>query len=167
MGAPIRRGNFEAMKVRSVFHPGAEFVTPAESLREAAIKMRGSGQGCLPVLDGSSFTGILTEHDLAQAAANGARPSEAHVMDYTNDGSVTVSLDDDCEAAEIKMLTIGCRNLPVLDGGKLVGMISMCDVLLKARASEGHRHPSDVAVAGAALPSEWPEEAPPDVDSES
>ncbi len=38
------------------------------------------------------------------------------------------------------MLAIGCRNLPVLHEGKLVGMVSLRDVLLRAAAYEAFRH---------------------------
>ena len=122
------------MKVREAYRPEAAFVRPQDTLRDAARKMRSSGWGCLPVLDRSALIGIITERDLVEAAANGIRPTDAHVVDYTNDGSVTVSLHDDCEVAELKMLAIGCRNLPVMDGGSLVGMISMRDVILKTAA---------------------------------
>lgn len=126
------------MKVQAVYRPGSAYVTPVDSLRAAARKMRSSGQGCLPVLQGGSVAGIVTERDLAEAMANGVPPSEGFVNDYTNDGSVTVSLDDDCDVAELKMLVIGCRNLPVVDRDRLVGTISMRDVVLKA-AAKGRR----------------------------
>lgn len=146
------------MKVRSVFRPGAACASPRDSLRDAARKMRSSGQSCLPVTDGSSVTGILTERDLTEAMANGVRPSETRVGDYSNDGSVTVSLNDDCYAAELKMLAIGCRNLPVVDHDRLVGMISMRDVLLGVATGGEAETPSAAE--------QWPDEPPPDVDSE-
>ncbi|HET9781126.1 MAG TPA: CBS domain-containing protein [Candidatus Dormibacteraeota bacterium] len=151
------------MKVASVFRPGSPFVAPNDSLREAAIKMRASGQSCLPVLNGRAFTGIITERDLTEAVARGVRPAESSVVDYTNDGGVSVSLDDDVAMAEVKMLAIGCRNLPVLDRGSVVGTISMRDVVLKTAVSAVRPTP----VNATAVPSEWPEEAAPDADSES
>lgn len=145
------------MKVRSIFRPGIACVTPADTLRDAARKMRSTGQSCLPVVEGSSVTAILTEKDVTTAVAKGVSASETRVGDYANDGSITVSLNDDCYAAELKMLAIGCRNLPVVDDGRLVGSVSMHDVLLNA---------APAATAPAPLSDEWPEEPPPDVDSE-
>lgn len=146
------------MKVRSIFRPGAICVTRGDTLRDAAQKMRTSGQSCLPVVDGSSVSGIVTERDVTDAVANGVRPSEIRVDAYSNDGGVTVSLNDDCAAAELKMLAIGCRNLPVVDDGRLVGMVSMHDILLKTAPAR----PPDAR----SVPDQWPDEPPPDVDSE-
>ena len=73
---------------------------------------------------------------MVEAVARGERPSEAHVAEYTNDGSVTVTLDEDSSVAATKMLAIGCRHLPVLDAGKLVGMVSMRDLFLTAVRAE-------------------------------
>ena len=127
------------MKIRSVYRPSATYVTVTDTLQEAARKMRSSGQSVLPVLEGNAVIGIVTERDLVEAMANGVPSAVAQVFDYTNDGSVTVTLDDECEVAELKMLAIGCRHVPVVDRGKLVGMVSIRDVLLKtAAASNGH-----------------------------
>ncbi|HET7421679.1 MAG TPA: CBS domain-containing protein [Candidatus Dormibacteraeota bacterium] len=145
------------MKVRQVYRPQAACVSPADSLRDAARKMRSSGQSCLPVLDGSSLTGIITERALVEAAASGVPPSQVSVADYSHDGSVTVSLEDDCVSAELKMLAIGCRNLPVMDCGRLVGTVSMRDVRLKAAALATAANRRDG----------WPYEPDPGVDAES
>ncbi len=90
------------------------------------------------MVDGKML-GMLTERDLVEAAANGVRPGMAQVRDYMSDEPVSATLDDDCAVAGMKMLTIGCRHLPVTDGDNLVGMISARDVYLASvrSGSEG------------------------------
>ncbi len=124
------------MQVRRFFRQNAVYVERGTTLRQAAKLMRKAGLSCLPVIVEGSVVGIITERDLVEAVARAARPSDSHVAEYTNDGSVTVSLDDDSAVAATKMLAIGCRHLPVLDAGKLVGMVSMRDLFLTAVRAE-------------------------------
>lgn len=151
------------MKVRRFYRPGATCTSPAETLGEAARKMRRSGLSCLAVIDEGQVAGIVTERDVVEAVANGAHPAQARVLDYMNDGSVTVSLDDDSATATLKMLVIGCRHLPVVEGKQLVGTVSARDLHLLL-AGDGARPAAVGAVPGA--PDVWPEEASPDADSE-
>lgn len=130
------------MKIRWVYRPEAAAVTPSNTLREAAAKMHTSGQSCLPVIDGSTVVGIITERDIVSAVAHGVRTAGAWVFDYTHDGCTSIALDDECETAALKMLAIGCRHLPVVDRARLVGMVSMRDVTLRpARLARPARRP--------------------------
>lgn len=157
------------MKVRRFYRPGAVGAMPEESLRDAAKKMRRGAISCLPVVDGDRIVGILTERDLVEAVANGVAPAVARVTDYMNGDGTCVELDDDSADAQIKMLAIGCRHLPVLDGGRLVGMVSARDLYLTLARSGQPQEQRLPSLAGA-LPGTdqggWPEEAPPDVDEQ-
>lgn len=152
--------------VRSFYRPGAVCATPEETLRDAAKKMRRGALSCLPVIRDDRMIGIVTERDLVEAAANGALPTVARVMDYMNDHSSGVALDDDSVAAQLKMLAIGCRHLPVVDEGRVVGMVSARDLyLIHARGETPvERVPSWVGAVPGTDEGGWPEEAPPDVD---
>lgn len=118
------------MKVSRFFRQDVLYVERGDTLRTVANLMRRGGLSCLPVLAGDSVEGIIMERDLVEAVAHGDRPSEAHVAEYMHGDPVTVSLDDESTAAATKMLAIGCRHLPVIDAGKLVGMVSMHDLYL-------------------------------------
>lgn len=124
------------MKVSRFYRHSTAHVQPGETLRDAAARMRAGGFSCLPVVVDGSVVGIVSERDMVEALARGGRPGESHVEDYMNDGSISVSPEDDISVALVKMLAIGSRHLPVVEHHRLVGMVSARDLFLSAVREE-------------------------------
>lgn len=122
------------MKVRRVFHSGVVSIEGWESLHDAAKTMLAGGIGCLPVVCDGELCGILSERDLVEALANDEDPREASVFDYMTETPKTVDAEDECSVAATEMLSVGCRHLPVMDGGRLAGVVSARDLLPLATA---------------------------------
>lgn len=120
------------MKIDRFCRPHFAQVAPTDTLRDAAARMLAEHWTALPVVVEGTVIALITERDFVEAAARGARPSDVLVNDYMSDGSVTVTLDDDISVAATKMFAIGCRHLPVVSSGRLVGMVSARDLLLEA-----------------------------------
>jgi acetoin utilization protein AcuB len=55
------------------------------------------------------------------------------VADYMTDRPVTVAPDDDLAVAAQRMADLGVRHLPVVEGGRLLGVLSMRDLLVPSR----------------------------------
>ncbi len=117
------------MKVRSVYHPRVVTVQADERLDVAAARMQDSQVRSLVVMDGDRLGGILTEHDLTRAVAEGADVDVATAVEYMTDDPVTVSLDTDVHEAARMMLEFDFRHLPVTEAGAVVGMVSLRDLV--------------------------------------
>ena len=124
------------MKVRNFFQPKVVHVRPWNTLKDAAKLMEEGAFSCLPVMLEGDLAGIITERDIVQAVAHGEDPSVRTVFDYMSEKPITVELDDDSADAATQMLSAGCRHLPVVDGGRLVGIVSARDLLIFAAAAE-------------------------------
>jgi signal-transduction protein with cAMP-binding, CBS, and nucleotidyltransferase domain len=83
-------------------------------------------------LDGGRFSGILTEHDLARAVADGAEAELATVGEYMTAQPATIRLDAEVGEAALLMLELDCRHLPVVHAGGVVGMVSLLDLVSSA-----------------------------------
>jgi CBS domain-containing protein len=116
------------MKVEGIYHPRVMAVHPDERLDVAAARMRDSQVRSLVVLAGNEIQGILTEHDLARAVAEDADPDVATVADYMTRDPLTVTLDTEARDAVAAMLEFDFRHLPVVQGGAVVGMVSLRDL---------------------------------------
>jgi CBS domain-containing protein len=103
-----------------------------ETLLGAATRMRRYEVSALPVYRGRRLVGIITERDVVAAIADGADPATTRVADYMTDRPVTVGSDEDVQVAARRMAELGVRHLPVVDGGRLVGVLSMRDLLASA-----------------------------------
>jgi len=122
-------GQVKAMKVESIYHPRVVTVRADERLAAAAARMQDSQVRSLIVTDGSGFAGILTEHDLARAVADGVEAGLVTVDEYMTEQPATITLDTDVHEAVLTMLELDCRHLPVVHAGGVVGMVSLRDLV--------------------------------------
>jgi CBS domain-containing protein len=117
------------MKVRSVFHPAVACLGPGASLTDAAILMRAGEFGSVAVYEGDRLAGILTETDIARAVADHRKPETTIVSEYMSQDPVTAGPEEDSMDVALRMVRGGFRHLPVLEEGRLIGMVSARDLL--------------------------------------
>lgn len=117
------------MKVGALCRHEVTAADPYESLSEAASRMQYNEVGALPVFENEALVGILSERDLVRAVADGVDLGSTAVIAYMTPEPVTIDEGADVVEAAGVMLKVGARHLPVLDGGRVVGMISARDLL--------------------------------------
>jgi CBS domain-containing protein len=103
-------------------------VAPEDTIGEAAQKMVERGVGSAVVLDYGRLIGIFTERDMLRAVADRVHSSEARVREWMTAEPVTVDPDTSAEEAARIMLEKGFRHLPVIEGDRAVGIVSIRDV---------------------------------------
>ena len=117
------------MKVRDVASSAVVAVGPAQSLREATQLMAKHRVGSAVVQDAEQLVGILTERDVLNAVASGAEAETVTVQDIMTADVVTVGPDWDLMEAAAEMARRRIRHLVVYEGGQLLGVLSVRDVL--------------------------------------
>ena len=98
------------------------------TLGEAATAMADRGVGAVVVLAGESIAAILTERDVMKAVAAG-RDGSAPVTEWMTRHPDTIEPDDTTDHAASLMIHGGFRHLPVVEGGKVVGIVSIRDLM--------------------------------------
>ena len=105
-------------------------VGPGHSLRDAARAMNGRGTGAAVVLDPDQpGPGIITERDLLQSLGSGQDPDEERVGDHLSAHLTFASPEWSLERAAEAMVKGNFRHLVVVDGGDMVGILSMRDIV--------------------------------------
>lgn len=105
-------------------------IAEAATLEEAARAMHAHGVGSLLVRRGRELAGILTWHDLIRAMASPeADRSADRVGDLMSEDLRTIGPEAPFAEAEELMVRHRIRHLPVLRGGKAVGVLDLIDVL--------------------------------------
>src|SRR2546421_1901163 len=97
-------------------------------LREAATQMAERGVGAAIVLDGERLVGILTERDVLLAVASD-RDKSATVEDCMTRHPETVEPSDTTDHTAALMIHGGFRPLPVVEGDRVVGIVSIRDLM--------------------------------------
>ena len=99
-----------------------------ERIADAARRMVDRGVGAVLVMDGERLSGILTERDVLQAVAQG-RVDDATVAERMTRHPETVEASESTGHAAALMIHGGFRHLPVTDGGAIVGIVSIRDLM--------------------------------------
>src|SRR4051794_3967659 len=112
----------------------AEPVTVAAdtSLREAAQLMRDADIGDVIIVADGHPRGLVTDRDIVvRGLAEGNSPDDTTVADICTSDLATVSPDDPMERAVQTMRETSVRRLPVVEGDRLVGVVSLGDVAIE------------------------------------
>jgi CBS domain-containing protein len=120
-----------AQKVRDVMHAGAETVRPDDTIKRAASLMQAVDVGPLPVCDGERLVGIITDRDIAVRAVAAGRDPSTPVREAMTTEIVYVRADQDVDDAIELMQRHEVRRLPVIEAGRLVGMVALADLARK------------------------------------
>ena len=123
------------MQVKDLMNPSVVTVEPTASAALAARLISRHNVGPLPVCaEGGRLRGVVTDRDIVlRCIATEDDPAQTPVRDIMTRGCATVSPDADCREATRLMSLHQVRRLPVVENGRLVGMISLADVARSGR----------------------------------
>jgi CBS domain-containing protein len=111
-------------------------IAPNEPVLNAIKLMSDKGIGALPVCDGDQLVGIVSERDYARKVIlKGRSSADTPLSQIMSSPVITVGLDHTVQDCMEMMTEKRIRHLPVVEKGKLVGMISIGD-LVKAVIEE-------------------------------
>ena len=118
------------MKVREVMTDAVVKIHPEESVAVAARALARYNIGILPVCgNDGSICGLVTDRDLVtRCVAAGKSPENTQVREVMTGQVISAQPDMDTGTAAHLMGNRQIRRLPVLDGGKLCGMVSLGDL---------------------------------------
>jgi CBS domain-containing protein len=117
--------------------PGVRTVSPSQSLAEAAEVMKGEDVGSVPVVEEGRLAGIVTDRDIViRAVAERRDPQTVKVDEIASRELVTVEPEQDMDEALALMARHQVRRLPVVEAGRLVGMLAQADVALEAKEKQ-------------------------------
>lgn len=114
--------------IRDVMSTELTTVAPGTTIADAATLMSTHQVGSALVIDGDRLVGIFTERDVLRAVGSDFDAEQHAVSEFMTKDPKTIGPEADAREALESMFAFGFRHLPVVDGGRAVGVVSMRDV---------------------------------------
>lgn len=117
------------MKVRDIMNSPVITVDRNESVRMAADRMTQHHVGGVPIVNDDTVVGMITDRDIiTRVISRNIDPNTAKAEDYMSDKTVKIGPDESVKGAALTMSHEMVRRLCVTEEGKLVGIVSLCDL---------------------------------------
>jgi CBS domain-containing protein len=126
--------------VREAMTPSPTSIQSDASVVDAARLLTSEDVGSLPVVAGEELVGMVTDRDLVlRVLARDLDPHKTSVADACTQDPEVATSDEPLDAALQRMAAKQVRRLPVVDGGRLVGILAQADVARTSQATETGR----------------------------
>jgi CBS domain-containing protein len=116
------------MKISEIMTKAAVTDSADDTLAEACDKMRHAQTSSILIMDGDRMVGIVTERDVVKTIARGLDPKETRLKDVMTTDIFTIGPMTTLKEAANIMATKWIRHIPIVEGSKVVGMISQRDL---------------------------------------
>ncbi|MBO2450884.1 CBS domain-containing protein [Actinomadura barringtoniae] len=126
-----------AQKVRDIMTGHPVCVPPNTEIKTVATTMRDEDIGAVLVTEGEDLRGLVTDRDLVVRALASDLGPQSSVGGLCSEASVRIGPDDDLDVAVWLMRTHSVRRLPVVDGTRPVGIISLGDIAIEDDPDSG------------------------------
>ena len=137
------------MKISDLMTTKIETVTADQTAKEAAGFMLRADTGSIPVCDGQTVIGMITDRDIAVRGVAEGRGPETSVRDLMSKDIICAREDDDVSAIASRMSEAQVRRLPVVDANdKIVGMVSLGDLSREASDAAASKALEGVSAPG-------------------
>jgi len=121
-----------AQQVRDVMTSNPVTLPGDTPVRQAAQAMRDRDIGDVLVVDGDEVRGIVTDRDIVvRGVADRDDLADCRLRDVCSEQLVTTRPDENVEAAVARMRDSAVRRIPVVDGGRAVGVLSLGDAAIE------------------------------------
>jgi len=122
------------MKVSEIMTEDPVTIDPESTAKDAAKIMKEENLGTVLVAEGARLEGIVTDRQIAiKVVASEKDPKETRVSEFMTKYPITVSPDTEIEEVSRIIGDNGIRRVPVVEGERLVGIISAADIADHAR----------------------------------
>jgi CBS domain-containing protein len=120
------------MRVKDVMKKNVITADPNLSMADVAKIMTNNRVGSVVIMSGNRPKGIITNDDIVTVVANGQSPKGVKIKEFRKKkrGLVSAKPDDTVTDVAKKMIKNGVKRIPVIDKGKLLGIVSDKEILL-------------------------------------
>ncbi|MGM0840869.1 MAG: CBS domain-containing protein [Bacillota bacterium] len=118
-------------KIRDLMTKDIETCSLLDNVYEVALKMKEHNVGSIPIVDGDKIVGMMTDRDIVLRCIAEKHPASSKVEDIMSQHLITVGPDTEASEAAHVMAEHQIRRLPVVEGDRLIGMISLGDFAIR------------------------------------
>ncbi|MEH7083676.1 CBS domain-containing protein [Neobacillus drentensis] len=117
--------------IRDIMTSEVESCTLLDNVYEVALKMKELNVGAIPIVDQDKLVGMITDRDIVVRGVAEKHPGSTKVEDIMSNKLITITPDSTSKEAAKLMAEHQIRRLPVVEGDKLVGIVSLGDFAIR------------------------------------
>jgi CBS domain-containing protein len=117
--------------LKEIMTKDVETCTLLDNVYEVAVKMKEYNVGSIPIVDGDKIVGVITDRDIVTRCVAEKHPASSKVEDIMSKELITITPDSNAAQAAQLMADKQIRRLPVVEGGRLVGVVSLGDFAIR------------------------------------
>ncbi|WP_147531887.1 CBS domain-containing protein [Bacillus marasmi] len=113
--------------IKDIMSTNVETCSLLDNVFEVAVKMKEWNVGAIPIVDNDKLCGMITDRDIVIRGVAEKHPGSTKVEDIMSKDMITIKSDCSTQKAAKIMADNQIRRLPVVEGDRLVGIVSLGD----------------------------------------